>query len=201
LTGPAGLLTQVKALVSAGELPRLLSLTGPLSNQLTDLAPKLEDLFPRVREISSCTANQLVSLLDTKLQDGKLTTGQPVWQELAHVNVGLASANQDFDAAGTRVRFATVIQPNLLALGSVPGVGALLENTEEPLLGIRPQWSGPTPPPVHPEVACTTQPLGDLQAASDAMPSNDLTKVSVNWDALAGLAAAKIKRTELGWSK
>ncbi len=201
LASTAGLLGQVRSLTASSALPRTLTLLRLVSTQLTSLAPKLEDLFPRVKEIASCTGNQLVSLLDTKLQDGKLTTGQPVWQELAHVNVGLASANQDFDAAGTRVRFATNIQPNLLALGSVPGVGALLENTEQPLLGIRPVWNGPTPPPVHPEVPCTTQPLGNLQAGGETLPSDQGTRVSVDMPALVKAFEGTYDRAKAGWSR
>lgn len=194
LGAAAALLAQVQALGARPELPRLVGVLGPLARQVVQLAPKLDDLFPRVREISSCTAHQLVGLLDAKLQDGPLTTGQTVWQELVHVNVGLASANQDFDAAGSRVRFATNLQPNLLGLGSVPGVGALLENTEEPLLGIRPQWTGTTPPPVHPEVACTSQPLGDLQAAASAIPATPSAHVSVNFSELGALLHGAITR-------
>lgn len=197
LSATTALLAQAQALVARPALPQLISILGPLSDQVVALAPKLEDLFPRVAEVSSCTANQVVDLLDTKLQDGTLSTGQPVWQELAHVNVGLASANQDFDAAGTRVRFATSLQPNLLGLGSVPGAGVLLQNVEQPVLGIRPQWSGPTPPPVHPEVPCTSQPLGDLQAASTAVPAPS-TRAQLNVPVLGRLVSAMIARARRG---
>jgi phospholipid/cholesterol/gamma-HCH transport system substrate-binding protein len=196
LTETSALLDQLRLLVAPGAAPRLVAQLGPLSTQVSALAPKLDDLFPRVQEIASCTANQLVGLLDTKLQDGNLTTGQTVWQELAHVNVGLASANQDFDAAGTSVRFATNLQPNLLGVGSVPGVGALLQNTEQPLLGIRPEWTGTTPPPVHPEVPCTTQPLGDLQAAADAIPATPSARVTLNLPKLSSLLKGSISRVD-----
>jgi virulence factor Mce-like protein len=199
LRGTSGLLAQVQALVARRGLPRLVDLAGPLATDVAALAPKLDSLFPRVREVSSCAGDQLVALLDAKLNDGALSTGQTVWQELAHVNVGLASANQDFDAAGTRVRFATNVQPNLLALGSIPGVGVLLQNAEQPVLGIRPQWSGPTPPPVHPEIPCSTQPLGDLQAAAVAMPAAT-TRVTVDTAGLTGLIRARLRRATTRWT-
>jgi virulence factor Mce-like protein len=197
----SALLSQVAGLVSRPELPRLISVAGPLATQLVALLPRLAGLFPRVRAVSACAADRLVPLLATKLKDGRLTTGQAVWQELVHVNVGLASANQDFDAAGTRVRFATNIQPNLLGLGSVPGVGALLENTEQPVLGIRPQWGGPTPPPAHPEVPCTSQPLGDLQATGMAMPGPAPAHVSLSWPALGRLLRTGLERATAGWQR
>jgi len=194
-----GLLAQVRQLVAHPELPELTATLGPLSSDLNQLEPKLDDLLPRVKQVSSCAGHQLVNLLDTKLKDGKLSTGQTVWQELAHVNVGLAAANEDFDAAGTRVRFATNIQPDLLGLGSVPGAGELIENTEEPILAARPLWNGPTPPPVHPEVACTSQKLGDLQAASVPVPGPQA--VQLNMSAVDRLLTKEIKRARRKWRR
>lgn len=170
----AAVLTQVRGLVRPSELPLATRRLVPAARALTALTPELRRLFPVVRRVAACTGRQGVSLLDTRLQDGPLTTGQPIWLELAHSAVSGASISQGFDAAGHAVRFSTSVQPGVLALGSVPGVGMALTNLNSGAQQIRPAWEGTTPPAYHPEVPCGTQPLGDLQAP--AVPAATMRK-------------------------
>ena len=164
LDGAAELLDQVDGLTRAPELPRLLAVARPVARGVTRLAPRLERLFPRVTRVSGCVTRQAIPMLDAKLDDGKLSTGQTVWQEIAHDGVNLVSLSQNFDAAGPYTRFITIQQPRELALASVPGVGVLVQDAISQTFDARPAWNGPVPPALHPEVPCATQPLTDFQA-------------------------------------
>jgi phospholipid/cholesterol/gamma-HCH transport system substrate-binding protein len=170
LRAATALLNQARRLVGVSELPAATARLRPAARQVTALAPRLRSLLPSVQRVARCVGDQGVDLLTAKLVDPPHSTGQPVWQELAHSAVNTTSLAQGFDAAGHTVRFATAVQPGVLALGSVPGVGLALTTPTTPALQIRPQWAGPTPPADHPEVPCATQPLGNLQATATTLP-------------------------------
>jgi hypothetical protein len=104
--------------------------------------------------------------------DGRLSTGQPAWQDLLHALVGLAGNAQDFDGNGFWQRY--------LAGGgsqsvSLPGVGGLVGTPPgaSPLAGARPVWLGPgSVPPLRPDAPCSAQPLVRLASATAPPPAS-----------------------------
>lgn len=158
-------LRQLRGLVAPAELPRLLDVTGPLAARLVELQPRLRELMPRVERVARCAGDQGIGLLNAKVDDGKLSTGQPSWQELAHASVSGTSLSQSFDGNGNYLRAGLDMNLNALSLGSVPGVGVLLGDATRPITGTRPVWDGPTPPPLRPDVPCRTQPLPSFASA------------------------------------
>jgi hypothetical protein len=101
-------------------------------------------------------------VLDSKLNDGQLSTGRPVWQDLVHSFVGVGSANPDFDANGKSIRLTGTVGDQ--ALNAVlPGVGQIVAANAPAIEGTDPVWLGPgVSPPWRPDQPCATQPLPNL---------------------------------------
>jgi len=165
LTRTAALLVQLEALSRPTELPRLVSRLKPALGDLPTLEQRLDALFPLVTPVVTCVRDRAVPVLNAKLDDGPLSTGRPVWQNLAHTTVGLASAAQNFDANGSWVRYLSTGGTATVSTGAVPGVGTLLGTAANPIEGSRPQWLGSQKtPPFRPDAPCTEQPAPDLRA-------------------------------------
>ena len=108
-------------------------------------------------------------MLKSEVPDGRLSTGRPVWQDLAHGLVGLASASQTFDANGAFLRTIGMVEERTVSLGKLPGGGDLFANTSDPIIGTRPLWLGPgVDPPFRPDAPCTEQDPVDLRARTGA---------------------------------
>jgi hypothetical protein len=159
------LLLQLDRLLKPGELPRLIATLRPAVRDLAALEPDLVRLFDRVRPVTDCVRDRVLPVLETKLDDGDLSTGRPVWQDFLHGMVGLASASQNFDGDGFAVRYHGGYGDQLFSTGQVPQVGQLFGLAPAPLLGSRPRWPGPgREPPFRPDVACTSQAPPNLAA-------------------------------------
>ena len=168
LTSP--LLDQLNKLVSPGELPPLLRDTRPALTSLVKLEPRLQNLLSKVTPVSKCVVNNALPTLTKKLDDGKLSTGLAPWQELLSTNVGLASADQNFDGNGHHVRYMATGGESLVSTGKLPGVGTLYQALDQPLLGSRPPVP-PTKPPFRPDVACDTQTPPIMTAGTTPPPA------------------------------
>ncbi|GAC1442549.1 MAG: hypothetical protein NVSMB51_22660 [Solirubrobacteraceae bacterium] len=163
----SGLLGELDALLQPSELPAFLAATKPVAAALPPLAARLEVLFPRVTPVSSCVGNQALSTLNAQVPDGALSTGRPVWQDLAHGFVGLSGDNQSFDANGFWLRYPGSVGSQLLSTVSLPGIAPLLGGTSNPVLGSRPGWLGTGGGPAfRPDVECTTQSPPDLASVA-----------------------------------
>ncbi len=159
------LLVQLRGLLAPGELPGLVGDLRPAVRSLTRLEPRLAALFDLVGPVSECVVRNALPTLNSKVDDGKHSTGQPAWQELLHGAVGLASASQNFDGNGPAVRYHGGYGDQLVSTGQVPGVGQLFGLAPEPLVGSRPAWPGPgRQPPFRPDVPCATQAPPNLEA-------------------------------------
>jgi hypothetical protein len=112
--------------------------------------------------------------VQTAVDDGLHTSGQPVWRDLLDAMVGLASAAQNFDGNGTAVRYMAGFGEQLISTGKVPGFGELFGTAPVPLLGSRPRQPQ-RKPPFRPDVPCTTQAKPDLRA--DTTPAPPARKV------------------------
>ncbi|MTD43757.1 MCE family protein [Conexibacter sp. W3-3-2] len=156
------------ALLSSPELPALVRDLRPAVSGLRTLQPSLDALLGKVTPIARCVSRNVVPTLTKTLDDGALSTGRPVWQEIALIGPGLASAGSNFDANGTAIRYFAGAGENLVST-ALPGVGDLVSLTPEPLLGARPRYTPNVVPPFAPGADCTAQDLPDLRA--DAAPA------------------------------
>jgi hypothetical protein len=167
LDGASDLLVQVDALVRRPELPALVSAARPLLAVLPPFERDLQALFGRVGPVMNCLADRAIPVLNASLDDGALSTGQPIWQEFAHAVVGLAGASQNFDRNGQAVRFLVGVGQDVVSTGAVPGAEALVGRSDEPIIGSRPLWLGPgTRLPFRPDLPCSEQQPPDLGARS-----------------------------------
>lgn len=169
------LLVQLDRLVSAPEVPALLRDARPTLAALAAVETPLTNLLGKVAPVSACVRDNALPTLNAKLDDGALSSGLTVWQELLTTGVGLASAAQNFDANGPAVRLLAGGGERTVSTGKLPGVGELLATTPEPLIGSRPRKPASSPP-YRPDVACETQKAPDLKA--DIGPAESSRRVA-----------------------
>lgn len=152
------LVDQLDRATRAGELPGLLPDLGAAVRALPTLERRLTTLFPLVDPVTDCVRDKALPVLNAKLDDGKLTTNRPVWQELASSFVGLNSASQPFDANGYAVRYLFTLGNGTVNLGEVPGLGSLVGSAAQGINGVRPKWNGAAGlPPFRPDAPCREQ--------------------------------------------
>jgi virulence factor Mce-like protein len=157
------LVTELDRLVSPRELPPLLADLRPALRSLAGLEPRLTSLLAKVAPVTRCVADNVLPVLTAKVDDGRLSTGRRVYEELLAANVGLASASQDFDGNGPSVRYLASFGDQVLSLGQAAGATQLYELLDQPLIGSRPQRPG-SKPPFRPDVPCATQDPVSLKA-------------------------------------
>jgi phospholipid/cholesterol/gamma-HCH transport system substrate-binding protein len=192
LRSTGALLGQLSSLSSAPELPRLVNLLAPVLTSLPGLERRLRGLFPRVTPVSQCVDSHLVPVLDSKLNDGKLSTGRPVWQDLVHAFVGAASANPDFDANGKSIRITGAVGDQALS-AVLPGIGQLVSANAPSIEGTDPVWLGPgVSPPWRPDQPCASQQLPDLGLRRAAGVPAGMSSSAM--PAASPTSAAKLKR-------
>jgi phospholipid/cholesterol/gamma-HCH transport system substrate-binding protein len=152
-------------LLAPSVAPVLLRELSPALTSLDLLERRLPALLHLVTPVSECVQQKVVPVLDQPVDDGKLSTGQPVWQELVRYPVGLDSAAQNFAGNGYGVRYSFGLSEQLLGtnLGS-PDNLLMLGST--PLVGARPAYVPGSQPPMAPNADCVTQPLTSLAATN-----------------------------------
>jgi phospholipid/cholesterol/gamma-HCH transport system substrate-binding protein len=174
LRSTAGLLGALSGLSSTPELPRLVSMLAPVLTDLPGLEGKLRGLFGWVTPVSECVSSHIVPVLDSKLNDGALSTGRPVWQDLVHSFVGVGAANPDFDANGKSIRITTALGDQQLD-AVLPGVGQLVAADAPKLEGVDPMWLGRgVSPPWRPDQPCARQALPNLGLRREAGPPSGM---------------------------
>ncbi len=94
------LLNAASRLFAPDVAPVLLRELGPAVSSLNLLEQKLPALLELIKPVARCVQDKVVPVLDEPVNDGKLSTGQPVWQELVRYPVGL-------DELGARTSRAT----------------------------------------------------------------------------------------------
>ncbi|WP_205696246.1 MlaD family protein [Conexibacter sp. SYSU D00693] len=157
-------------LLGDAELPALTRRLRPALASLETVTPQLDELLGRVTPISTCVSRSVVPVLNAQVDDGKLSTGLPIWRELTSMGAGLASSGGNFDGNGGQIRYLAGGAENLVTT-ALPGIGDLYALTSEPLLGARPRWTPNTEPPFAPEAKCEEQALPDLRADSAPAPA------------------------------
>ncbi len=170
------LLDAAGRLLAPSVAPVLLSELSPALSSLDQLERQLPALLNLVTPVGQCVANKVVPVVDQPVNDGQLSTGQPVWQELARYPVGLTSSAQNYTGNGYGVRYSFGLSEHLIGtnLGSLDN---LLELSSTPISGARPQYTPGSQPPLQPNADCTTQPLTSLAASNVPAPkaSFDIT--------------------------
>jgi phospholipid/cholesterol/gamma-HCH transport system substrate-binding protein len=168
------LLDQVSALIRPAELPRLLDQLDPAILSLAQLEPQLAQLLGLLNPVTECVRTNVVPTLKKPVDDGDLSTGQPVYRELLSSLVGLASASQNFDGNGTALRYHAGFGDETVSLGKnnpEPAIGL----TSQPILGSRPQYTG-VRPPLRPDVPCGQNEPPNLKAATGAAPTQSRSR-------------------------
>lgn len=164
-------LNQAAKLLARPELPALIAQLDPALHELRVLEPQLGTLLGGLRPITECLRTNALPTLKKPITDPPLTTGRPIYRELLDISVGLASASQDFTGSGPAVRYHAGFGDQLVTTGKAPSLGEpLVGLTSEPLLGSRPRYRGPTPPPFRPSAPCGSQKLVDLNAETGPAP-------------------------------
>lgn len=186
------LLRELQLAAQPAELPALLADLRPTLAALPPLTDRLRTLLPLLTPVTDCVRDRAIPVLEAKLDDGKLSTGRPVWQETAATLPGVAGASGSFDANGAWVRYnpgagdssvntGVVPSAGTIAgplpgdvLGGTPVAGAVSDTPVEgvlsgtsssPPIGSRPTWLGSRrTPPFRPDVPCASNLPPNLQA-------------------------------------
>ena len=169
LTDATPLLDAAERLLAPSVAPVLLSELSPALSSLDQLERQLPSLLNLVTPVGQCVANKIVPVVDQPVNDGQLSTGQPVWQELVRYPVGLVSSAQNYSGNGYGVRYSFGLSEQLIGtnLGSPDNLLAL---GSTPLAGARPEYTPGSQPPLEPNADCTTQPLTSLAATNVPAP-------------------------------
>lgn len=163
------LLGEIDAVVGERELPSLLDALAPVTARLPLLERRLGDLLPLVTPVMRCVETRVVPTLNTVIEDGPNTTGDPVWLDLMHAFTALTGASPNFDGNATTIRLG-VTQGERSVDGILPGLGRVVGGGSE-IQGVRPTWLGyGVDPPYRPDERCTDQELPDLTKRSGPPP-------------------------------
>ncbi len=192
------LLEQASPLVQRRELPALVTALTPTINRLPTLSRRLRTLFPLVTPVSDCLRDRVIPTLNTKIDDGQLSTDRPVWQDLVHAAVGLAGASQNSDANGPAVRYLAAAGDSTIATGSLPGIGQLVSLGPE-IKGSTPQWLGNGRlSPFRPDAACRDATPVNLQSRTPFGKGATLRRGGAKVPAPASKPAAKVRSRAIG---
>jgi virulence factor Mce-like protein len=182
-------LARVSQLVAPSAVPALVSDLGPTIRSLAQLEPRLDDLFGLVAPVTACVRTHALPVLNAKLDDGALSSGQRVWEEFLHSATGLVSSSQNFDGNGFDTRYSFGLGPDVVATGT---------GEQQNLAFGQYQGSRPTKPaqrpPFNPKAPCEDQVLPRLSA-----PAHQATGRTVAHLSEAQLAA--VARELLGGNK
>ncbi|MFL5782868.1 MAG: MlaD family protein [Thermoleophilaceae bacterium] len=170
------LLTQLGGILSPPELPALIEAGDPAIAALARLQPDLREFLRLLRPVTECARTHVLPLGYQEIDDPPHSSGEPVYSDLLHGWVGLASAVQNFDGDGHAVRYHAGFGDQTITTGKVPGlVEPLVGVTENPIIGSRPKKPSTGLPPFHPEARCIDQKVVNLHAETgSAEPSTPI---------------------------
>jgi virulence factor Mce-like protein len=170
------LLGQLQGILSPPELPALIEAGDPAIAALARLQPGLRELLRLLRPVTECARRKVLPLAYEQIDDDPHSSGDPVYSELLHGWVGLASAVQNFDGDGHAVRYHAGFGDQTFTTGKISSIGEpLVGVTENPIIGSRPKKPATGLPPFHPEARCVDQKLVDLHAETgSAEPTQGL---------------------------
>ena len=159
------LLTQLGGVLSPPELPALIDAGTPAITALARLQPGLREFLRLLRPVTECARTRVLPLGYQRIDDPPHTAKYPVYSELLHGWVGLASAVQNFDGDGHAVRYHAGFGDQSITTGKLSGIGEpLVGVTENPIIGSRPKKPSTGLPPFRPDAPCLKQKLVNLHA-------------------------------------
>jgi hypothetical protein len=166
-------LRRLSQLVAPSAVPALVADLGPTVRSLATLEPRLDDLFALVAPVTACVRDHALPVLNAKLDDGPLSSGQRVWEEFVHASGGLVSSSQNFDGNGFNTRFSFGLGQDVVATGT----------GEQQNLAFG-QYSGSRPtkptrrPPFDPSAPCEDQALPHLEAPAHQATTRTVARLS-----------------------
>ncbi|MCW3066791.1 MAG: Long-chain-fatty-acid--CoA ligase, partial [Solirubrobacterales bacterium] len=164
------LLDQIAGIVRPGELPAVLTGLAPVLRDLPQLEGRLQTLFRWTTPVTDCIATHVVPTLDTKIQDGVNSTGDPVYLDLVHLFTGLTAFSSAVDGNGGTVRLGVTTGDRVINQ-ILPGLGSVVAKVPG-ADGVRPTWLGfGVNPPYRPDQPCASQALPNLSARSGPAPT------------------------------
>jgi phospholipid/cholesterol/gamma-HCH transport system substrate-binding protein len=154
---------QVRKLLQPSALPALVAEGSPAVRSLASASPDAIVTFAGLRDPASCLLHNALPTLTSTVDDGALSTGEPVYRELLYALTGLASASRNFDGNGFATRYYAGFGDELVTtpFGS-PG-GRLFGLSDQQIAGSRPRKPD-VAPPLRPDVPCTQDAPPDLHA-------------------------------------
>lgn len=151
-----------RRVVAPSRRARTITALATALRDLPTLVGRLGRLFPETKPLGDCLSSHILPLLYSKVPDGSLSSGRPVWQDFAHALVGLSSASQNFDGNGHALRYQVGLGGQSL---STPGSGLIAPAPST--LRSRPlPRADRKPPPLNSRQGCSDQPQPDLNAPS-----------------------------------
>lgn len=158
-------LAELGRLVAPAALPALIADLRPTVRTLAALEPDLVALLDLVTPVAGCVRDRALPVLESRLDDGALSSGQTVWEELLHATSGLTAATQNFDGSGYSTRFSFGSGEDVVSLGAATAA----ERQQLFALGAIDGSRPPRPerlPPFRPAVPCETQAPPRLDVAA-----------------------------------
>jgi phospholipid/cholesterol/gamma-HCH transport system substrate-binding protein len=180
---------QVRKLVAPSELPALIEDGTPAVRSLAGAAPTAIVTFAGLRNPTSCLLHNALPTLNTPIDDGALSTGQPNYRELLYGLTGLSSASRDFDGNGFATRYYAGFGDELLTTPFGSPNGHLFALADQPIAGSRPRKPD-QPPPLRPDVPCTQDAPPDLHAETGPAGFTPASG-QLRWATPAGVPSAK----------
>ncbi len=172
LADPA--LRTTRSVVRGGSIQALLAAFRPTARIVADSAEPLGDALADLRPVSRCLARNVAPVLDAKIQDGRHTTGAPLWREVGSLGVALGSSVASFDQNGYFVRYNLGLGNQLVTSNRDSG-GTVTGRSEQPIQGSTPPKPA-APPPFRPDVACETQDPVDLSVTARPYAARSTTR-------------------------
>jgi virulence factor Mce-like protein len=166
-------LRRLNSLVAPGQLPGLVADLRPTVRTLAVLEPRLDELLGVVSPVVSCVRDHALPVLNAKVDDGQLSSGQAVIDEFIHAATGLVSSSQNFDGNGFDTRFSFGTGQDVVASGT----------GEQQTLALG-QYQGSRPtkpaerPPFRPNAKCEDQQPPNLAAPAHAATTRTVARLS-----------------------
>lgn len=185
----SGAVTQFGSIVEPRERDRVVRGLRAAVIDFPDTLTALTALLPVVKPVTDCVTTHVAPILNAPVQDGRLSTGQPTWQELGHLMVGFASVAQNFDANGYSIRYQAGLGPQTLGFGSVGSLGSLVGRSpsSEGVTGTAPVWVGRLGASAfNPSAPCADQPVPSLTATPGGSGARVVGRVAEHGPAPTG---------------
>lgn len=166
LTDAGRVLDELERLVAPGRRGRTLTALGTAFRDLPGMIGRLAATMPASKPLADCLSSHVVPLMASVVPSDDNAEKRPVWQDFAHLLVGLSGASQNFDGNGYNLRYQLGFGDNSLSTVAVPGLGTLLANAPATLRSQPLPPADRQPPPIVDDELCSEQPQPDLRTPS-----------------------------------